>query len=62
MPGRPAIGIPGVGGRPLGFGGDERTSGNNGYGPFEPKGPWPWLIPAQGIGFPGRGSSSGVGV
>src|SRR5271155_5419371 len=38
-PGRRAIGIPGVGGNPLGFGGDEATSGNAGYGPLGPKGP-----------------------
>jgi hypothetical protein len=61
-PGRPAIGMPGVGGRPLGLGGDDATSGNTGYGPLGPKGPCPWSIPAQGIGLPGRGSSSGGGV
>jgi hypothetical protein len=62
MPGRPAIGIPGVGGRPLGFGGDDATSGKTGYGPLGPKGPCSWLTPAQGIGLPGRGSSSGGGA
>src|SRR5271166_1207369 len=61
-PGRPAIGMPGVGGSPFGFRGDDKTSGNVGYGPLGPKGPSPWSTPAQGIGLPGRGSSSGGGA
>jgi len=61
-PGSPAIGIPGVGGRPAGFGGEEATSGKAGYGPFGPNGPRFWSIPAHGIGLPGRGNNSGVGV
>jgi hypothetical protein len=62
IPGRPASGTPGVGGRPFGFGGDESTSGNAGYGPFGPKGPCPWSTRAHGIGLPGRGRSSGGGT
>src|SRR6185312_13177962 len=61
-PGRPASGIPGVGGRPLGLGGDESTSGSAGYGPPAPKGPWLWSVPAHGIGLPGRGDISGGGA
>lgn len=61
-PGRPAIAIPGVGGRPFGFGGDDKTSGNVGYGPLGPNGPSPWSTPAQGIGLPGRGNNSGGGA
>jgi hypothetical protein len=54
--------MPGVGGRPLGFGGDDAMSGDAGYGPFGPKGPTLWSTPAHGIGLPGRGSNSGGGA
>lgn len=57
-PGRPAIGIPGVGGRPFGLGGDVATS--IGAGKLPPNGAR--SNPAQGNGFPGRGNKSGDGV
>jgi hypothetical protein len=57
-PGRPAIGIPGVGGSPLGFGGDVATS--IGAGKLPPNGPT--ATPAHGSGFHGRGSASAGGV
>jgi len=57
-PGRPAIGIPGVGGRPFGFGGDERTSvGANG---LSPNGPTPAI--AQGRKFTGVGKEPAAGA
>jgi hypothetical protein len=68
-PGRPAIGMPGVGGRPFGSGCDAMTSGGANAGTDGvdgadngPKGPWLWSRPAHGSGLPGRGSVSGVGV
>src|SRR5246127_373595 len=54
-PGRPAIGSPGVGGRPSGFGGDVATSTGAGK-PGPPNGPM--AAPAQGSGFHGRGRPS----
>ena len=61
-PGRPAIGIPGVGGRPLGFGGDDAISGDAGYGPFGSEGALVLVDARTWHRVPGRGSSSGGGV
>ena len=58
-PGRPAILMPGVGGRPAGFGGDVNTSTGAGK-PGPPNGPD--TAPAQGSGLSGRGSPSAAGV
>src|SRR5260370_20329939 len=58
-PGRPAIGMPGIGGRPFGFGGDAWTSSGAGKaGP--PNGPM--APPAQGRGLSGRGNAPAAGV